>query len=84
MLSSGLGIIGFSWSSSPACTELETIVLHWLGKMSGLHRSLLPFEETSESTIDMSSAVNKTTTNVILMSAHEASAIQNDAQSRDR
>lgn len=66
MLSSGLGVIGFSWASSPACTELETIVLHWLGKMSGLHRSLLPFEETNEQTIDMNTTVNKTTTNAIL------------------
>jgi len=43
LLSSGLGIIGFSWSSSPACTELETIVMDWLGKMAGLDKSLLPF-----------------------------------------
>lgn len=66
MLSSGLGIIGFSWASSPACTELETIVLHWLGKMSGLHRSLLPFVETNEG-INMNCLVNKTSTNSILM-----------------
>lgn len=66
MLSSGLGIIGFSWASSPACTELETIVLHWLGKMSGLHKSLLPFEENENNEIDMNSKVNKLTTNSIL------------------
>lgn len=66
MLSSGLGIIGFSWAASPACTELETIVLHWLGKMSGLHRSLLPFEETNDSNIDMNNLTNQITTNSIL------------------
>ena len=66
MLSSGLGIIGFSWASSPACTELETIVLQWLGKMSGLHKSLLPFEETKENFIDMKSSTNQNTTNSIL------------------
>ncbi len=43
MLSSGLGIVGFSWAASPACTELETIVLFWLGKMLGLPKELLPF-----------------------------------------
>ena len=32
MLSSGLGIVGFSWAASPACTELETIMLDWIGK----------------------------------------------------
>lgn len=47
LLSSGLGINGFSWASSPACTELETIVLHWLGSMSGLDAGLLPFERVS-------------------------------------
>ena len=32
MLSSGLGIVGFSWAASPACTELETIMLDWIGE----------------------------------------------------
>nr|XP_060637499.1 aromatic-L-amino-acid decarboxylase [Anolis sagrei ordinatus]XP_060637500.1 aromatic-L-amino-acid decarboxylase [Anolis sagrei ordinatus] len=36
MLSTGIGCIGFSWASSPVCTELETIVLDWLGKMIDL------------------------------------------------
>jgi glutamate/tyrosine decarboxylase-like PLP-dependent enzyme len=50
LLSSGLGIIGFSWSSSPACTELETIIMNWLGKMVGLDESLLPFStQTNQS-----------------------------------
>lgn len=31
MLGDGIGCIGFSWAASPACTELETIVLDWLG-----------------------------------------------------
>jgi hypothetical protein len=47
MLSSGLGIVGFSWASSPACTELETIIMQWLGKMSGLPAHLLPFKENA-------------------------------------
>ncbi|XP_058256485.1 aromatic-L-amino-acid decarboxylase [Hemibagrus wyckioides] len=33
MLSGGIGCVGFSWAASPACTELETVVLDWLGKM---------------------------------------------------
>lgn len=32
MLSAGLNIVGFSWITSPAATELETIVLDWLAK----------------------------------------------------
>lgn len=54
MLSSGLGVVGFSWASSPVCTELETIVIDWLGKMSGLPKTLLPFEETLEPQVDES------------------------------
>lgn len=34
MLGDGIGCIGFSWAASPACTELETIVLDWLGNPS--------------------------------------------------
>jgi hypothetical protein len=45
MLSSGLGIVGFSWAASPVCTELETIIMNWIGQMSGLPENLLPFDE---------------------------------------
>jgi len=53
LLSSGLGIIGFSWSSSPSCTELETIVMNWLGKMSGLDQSFLPLIDNKDSDCQM-------------------------------
>uniref|UniRef100_A0A8C7DAP9 Aromatic-L-amino-acid decarboxylase n=1 Tax=Oncorhynchus kisutch TaxID=8019 RepID=A0A8C7DAP9_ONCKI len=33
MLSGAIGCIGFSWAASPACTELETVMMDWLGKM---------------------------------------------------
>ncbi|CAH1389039.1 unnamed protein product [Nezara viridula] len=36
LLSSGIGCIGFNWLLSPACTELEVIVLDWLAKMMDL------------------------------------------------
>ncbi|XP_010783331.1 aromatic-L-amino-acid decarboxylase-like, partial [Notothenia coriiceps] len=36
MLSAAIGCIGFSWAASPACTELETVMLDWLGKMLNL------------------------------------------------
>lgn len=45
MLSSGLGIVGFSWAASPSCTELETIVLDWLGRMINLPKIFLPFAD---------------------------------------
>jgi aromatic-L-amino-acid decarboxylase len=36
LLSAGLGIQGMLWTTSPACTELETHVLDWLVKMLAL------------------------------------------------
>ncbi len=36
LLSSGLGVQGMLWITSPACTELETRVLDWLVDMLGL------------------------------------------------
>ncbi len=36
LLSAGLGVQGMMWSTSPACTELESHVLDWLVEMLGL------------------------------------------------
>lgn len=36
LLSSGLGVQGMLWSTSPACTELETHMMDWLVGMLGL------------------------------------------------
>ncbi|MGH3793487.1 MAG: pyridoxal-dependent decarboxylase [Pseudonocardiaceae bacterium] len=36
LLSAGLGVQGMLWSTSPACTELETVVLDWLAELVGL------------------------------------------------
>lgn len=41
LLSSGLGVQGMLWSTSPACTELETHVLDWLVSMLGLPQKFL-------------------------------------------
>lgn len=35
-LSSGLGVLGLSWQSSPALSELEEVVTDWLRQMLGL------------------------------------------------
>jgi aromatic-L-amino-acid/L-tryptophan decarboxylase len=35
-LSSGLGVLGLAWQSSPALTELEDVVTDWLRQMVGL------------------------------------------------
>ena len=41
LLSSGLGVQGMLWVTSPACTELETHVLDWLVKMLDLPSKFL-------------------------------------------
>ncbi len=41
LLASGLGVQGMLWSTSPACTELETHVMDWLVEMLGLPEKFL-------------------------------------------
>ncbi|XP_054159874.1 tyrosine decarboxylase-like [Oppia nitens] len=41
MLSDAIGCVGFSWAASPVCTELEIIMLDWMGKMIGLPNDFL-------------------------------------------
>ena len=41
LLSSGLGVQGMLWATSPACTELETHVLDWLVDLLGLPERFL-------------------------------------------
>jgi len=41
LLSAGLGVQGMLWSTSPACTELETHVLDWVVEMLALPEKFL-------------------------------------------
>jgi aromatic-L-amino-acid/L-tryptophan decarboxylase len=41
LISAGLGVQGMLWSTSPACTEVETHVLDWLVPMLGLPEKFL-------------------------------------------
>lgn len=36
LLSAGLGVQGMSWMTSPACTEVETLMLDWMQELLGL------------------------------------------------
>ena len=36
LLSAGLGVQGMLWVTSPACTELETLVMDWMAELTGL------------------------------------------------
>lgn len=48
MLADAINCLGFTWASSPACTELETIVMNWLGKMIGLPDDFLHLSKDSK------------------------------------
>ncbi|CAK7355066.1 unnamed protein product [Dovyalis caffra] len=48
MPSTGFNVVGFNWLSSPAATELESIVLDWLGEMLALPKSSLFLELVEE------------------------------------
>lgn len=61
LLSSGLGVLGLNWQSSPALTELEETVTDWLRQMTGL-------SETWRGVIQDSAS---TATLVALLSARE-------------
>ncbi|NXW61791.1 DCHS decarboxylase, partial [Eurystomus gularis] len=41
MLADAINCLGFTWASSPACTELEMNVMDWLAKMLGLPNKFL-------------------------------------------
>ncbi|XP_068180844.1 aromatic-L-amino-acid decarboxylase [Antennarius striatus] len=41
MLCGAIACIGFTWAASPSCTELETVMLDWLGKMLNLPECFL-------------------------------------------
>src|SRR5258707_1496607 len=49
LVSSGLGVQGMLWSTSPACTELETHVLDWLVPMLGLPEKFLSSSSSGSS-----------------------------------
>ncbi|XP_055595966.1 3,4-dihydroxyphenylacetaldehyde synthase [Uranotaenia lowii] len=40
-IAAGLGVVGFSWICSPACTELEVIMMNWLGQLLNLPKCFL-------------------------------------------
>jgi aromatic-L-amino-acid decarboxylase len=45
LVSAGLGVQGMSWVTSPACTEVETLMMDWMIELLGLPES---FRSTSE------------------------------------
>ncbi|XP_077985070.1 aromatic-L-amino-acid decarboxylase-like [Glandiceps talaboti] len=44
MLSDAIGCIGFSWAASPACTELEVVMLDWFARLKNLPNKFIVSE----------------------------------------
>ncbi len=49
LVSSGLGVQGMLWSTSPACTELETQVMDWLVGISAFRKNFCRREQAAAS-----------------------------------
>lgn len=47
MLADAINCLGFTWASSPACTELEMNIMDWLAKMLGLPEYFLHHHPSS-------------------------------------
>ncbi|XP_032905878.1 aromatic-L-amino-acid decarboxylase [Amblyraja radiata] len=81
MLSGAIGCIGFSWAASPACTELETVMLDWLGKMLNLPEEFLAGTGSEGGGVIQGTASESTL--VALLAARRKIVIQIQATSPD-
>lgn len=61
MLADAINCLGFTWASSPACTELEMNVMDWLAKMLGLPDKFLHHHPDSVGGGVLQSAVSEST-----------------------
>ncbi|WIA32960.1 hypothetical protein OEZ86_006125 [Tetradesmus obliquus] len=58
MLIASLNMIGFSWQSSPISTELEMVMMDWLGKLCGLPDKFITAASSSSADQTTSDAAN--------------------------
>ncbi|KAG8001271.1 Histidine decarboxylase [Nibea albiflora] len=75
MLSDAINCIGFTWASSPACTELEMNVLDWLCKALGLPSFFLHYHPDSRGGGVLQSTVSESTL-VALLAARKDKILQ--------
>ncbi|XP_074862519.1 histidine decarboxylase isoform X2 [Carettochelys insculpta] len=61
MLADAINCLGFTWASSPACTELEMNVMDWLAKMLGLPNMFLHHHPESHGGGVLQSTVSEST-----------------------
>ncbi|XP_020645800.3 histidine decarboxylase [Pogona vitticeps] len=61
MLADAINCLGFTWASSPACTELEMNVMDWLAEMLGLPATFLHHHPDSRGGGILQSTVSEST-----------------------
>ncbi|XP_054858513.1 histidine decarboxylase [Eublepharis macularius] len=61
MLADAINCLGFTWASSPACTELEMNVMDWLAQMLGLPDMFLHYHPDSRGGGILQSTVSEST-----------------------
>eukprot|EP00794_Sanderia_malayensis_P011933 gene11933-13169_t len=67
ILTSAINCVGFSWVASPACTELETIVLDWIGELIGLPKEFLAFSKENGKTFKGCGSIQGSSTESIII-----------------
>jgi aromatic-L-amino-acid decarboxylase len=80
LLSAGLGVQGMLWSTSPACTELETHVLDWLVEMLALPDRFLSDSEGGGVIQDTASSA---TLCALLAAREKSTGFQSDKEGCD-
>lgn len=80
LLSSGLGVQGMLWATSPACTELETHVLDWLVDMLGLPEK---FKSTAAGGGVIQDTASSATLTALLAGRERATGWQSNEQGVD-
>lgn len=91
MLADAINCLGFTWASSPACTELEMNIMDWLAKMLGLPDFFLHHHPSSQGGGVLQSTVSESTLIALLaarknkileMKAHEPNADESSLNAR--
>ncbi|XP_051919658.1 histidine decarboxylase [Hippocampus zosterae] len=75
MLADAINCVGFTWASSPACTELEMNVMDWLCKALGLPQFFLHYHSESRGGGIIQSTVSESTL-VALLAARKDKILQ--------
>uniref|UniRef100_A0A665V6F6 Histidine decarboxylase n=1 Tax=Echeneis naucrates TaxID=173247 RepID=A0A665V6F6_ECHNA len=75
MLADAINCVGFTWASSPACTELEMNVMDWLCKALGLPSFFLHYHPDSRGGGILQSTVSESTL-VALLAARKDKILQ--------